>query len=368
MLGLQNDMVKLLIEQSSVNPKVKQLLQTYPDLGKKLYGEQSLRNLLITANMLSSLSGDKLEDNSPALGIMSIMNKIKEKNILYTLNLERDKAILKVSGNNPENYNKTFNDLYGSRTFKREITLNEFNLEDKDKKELRARLIPDLMSGAIKRKDGGTFDTSLFGTNEGDVIKNKIDWSKSEIGNYNVEKQTVEVLAKTSEGNKLNNNEPVLIQVTPDFALKLRGMGYGETIDNINKPNTAIDYYVKQEKNRDYVKVLQNKPFYAERDKVPNLPKGTVLEYKIKDVLDPVPSAGNYRKDWTYAVELNIKGKPYSFNVNSTNEIYAKLEVIAIDSKNRAEKEFTASNVRPSVAEFEKRKHEIFVEMLQKIK
>jgi hypothetical protein len=89
---LQKDLVKIMVEQSSSNPKIKELLEKYPDLSSKMYGEKALKSILTTANMLSSLSGSKLDNGATAEGAMKIISKIKEKTLLF--NLTKNKKMI----------------------------------------------------------------------------------------------------------------------------------------------------------------------------------------------------------------------------------------------------------------------------------
>ena len=137
-------------------------------------------------------------------------------------------------------------------------------------------------------------------------------------------------------------------------------------VNNINKPNTEVDSFIKQPNNAEYLKLIRNQPFYIDTNKAPNVPKGTVLEYQIKNVKDPIPSAG--RNDYSYDINLNIQGKPYSFSVNSTAEIHSIIDRYAQNSRTLALQQFTKENKQPSTKEIEDRTFKIFIEALKQIK
>ena len=364
-LKLQQDLVKIMVEQSNSNPKVKQMLEKYPDLGTKLYGEKALKSILSTADMLSSLSGSKLDNGATAEGAMKIMNQIKEKNVLYNLKAIEDKNIKKLGGKDESSYNKLYNKLNASTIIRRDIPLNMLNNLDKDTKPLFNALIPDITKGSILTKEGKVFDNSLSGSNKGkDILKN-IDWEKSEKGSFNIDNLTLEVIPKNSKGESISD-EPVLIKLTSEFVSKLRLLGWNDTIEKINKPNTEIDFYVKKPNNAEAVKAISQHSFYIDSNKSPNLPKGTVLEYNITNVKDPIPSAG--RNDYSYDVNLNIKGKPYTFSVNSTAEIHSKIDMFANAAKQQALDKFTKENKQPTAKQLEQTTFDIFIELLTRIK
>jgi hypothetical protein len=227
--------------------------------------------------------------------------------------------------------------------------------------------MPDIMKGAIQTKDGKAFDNSFTGSNKGKDILKKIDWEKSEKGSFNVDNLTLEVIPKNSKGVKLHD-EPVLIKVTSDFVSKMRLLKWNDTIEKINKPNTEIDFHVKKPNNSEAVKAISQHSFYIDSNKSPNLPKGTVLEYNITNVRDPILSAGDSRKDYIYDINLNIQGKPYSFSVNSTADIHKKIDNIALGSKEIAKNQFLKENKQPTVKELENRTFKIFIESLKQIK
>lgn len=364
-LKLQQDLVKIMVEQSNSNPKVKQMLEKYPDLGTKLYGEKALKSILSTADMLSSLSGSKLDNGATAEGAMKIMNQIKEKNVLYNLKAIEDKKIKQLGGKDESSYNKLYNELNASTIIRRDIPLNMLNNLDKDTTPLFNALIPDITKGSILTKEGKVFDNTFSGANKGrDILKN-IDWEKSEKGSFNVDNLTLEVTPKNSKGEPLSD-EPVLIKLTSEFVSKLRLLGWNDTIEKINKPNTEIDFYVKRPNNAEAVKVISQHSFYIDSTKSPNLPKGTVLEYNIINVKDPIPSAG--RNDYSYDVNLNIKGKSYTFNVNSTAEIHSKIDMFASAAKQQALDKFTKENKQPTAKQLEQTTFDIFIELLTRIK
>jgi hypothetical protein len=367
MMGLQKDLVKIMIEQSSSNPKVKEMLQKYPELNTKLYGIKTMKSILASADMLSSMSGDRLENGATAEGSMRIINQIKEKTLLFNLNKKQEDDLVKITGKDPAKYNESYKALYGETTFKRAIPLDFLNNPDKESKETFNNLVADLRLGKILTKEGKVFDNSLGGKNKGEDILNKINWEKSEKGNFNVENSTVQIKPRGDKGESLSD-EFVLIKVNPDFTTKMRALGYDEVINNINKPNTEVDYFVKQPNNTEYLKLIKNQVFYVDTNKAKNVPKGTVLEYQITNVKDPIPSAGDSRKDYIYDVSLNIKGKPYSFNVNSTADIHAKINQYAIAAKQQATDKFTKQNKQPSVAQLEQETFNIFIDLLTRIK
>jgi len=367
MMGLQKDLVKIISEQSTSNPKLKEILEKYPDLGSKFYGVKAMQSILSAANMLSSLSGSKLDNGATAEGAMKIINQIKEKTLLFNLNKKQEDDLVKITGKDLNKYNENYKKLYGETTFKRAIPLDFLNNLDKDNKLIFDSLVSELRLGEILTKDGKVFDNTLSGSNKGKDIKAKINWEKSEKGNFNVENSTVEIKPRNDKGDLLSD-EPVLIKVSPDFTTKMRVLGWNDTINNINKPNTEVDSFIKQPNNAEYLKLIRNQPFYIDTNKASNVPKGTVLEYKITNVKDPIPSAGDSRKDYIYDVNLNIQGKPYSFSVNSTAEIHSKVDNIAQLAKNRATNEFVKINKQPSVKELEQKTFEIFIEALKMIK
>ena len=175
-------------------------------------------------------------------------------------------------------------------------------------------------------------------------ILSKINWEKSEKGNFNVENSTVEIKPRNDKGDLLSD-ESVLIKVSPDFTTKMKVLGWNDMINNINKPNTEVDSFIKQPNNAEYLKLIRNQPFYIDTNKAPNVPKGTILEYQIKNVKDPIPSAG--RNDYSYDINLNIQGKPYSFSVNSTAEIHSIIDRYAQNSRTLALQQFTKENKQP---------------------
>jgi hypothetical protein len=367
MMGLQKDLVKIMYENSLSNPKLKTVLEKYPDLNTKLYGIKTMKSILASANMLSSMSGDRLENGATAEGSMRIINQIKEKTLLFNLNKKQEDDLVKITGKDPAKYNESYKALYGETTFKRGIPLDFLNNLDKDSKPIFNTLVPELRIGKILTKDGKVFDNNFRGANEGVKILENIDWEKSGKGTFNVENSTVEIIPKNSKGEPLSK-EKVLIKVSPDFTTKMRTLGWNDMINNINKPNTEVDYFIKQPNNTEYLKLIKNQVFYVDTNKAKNVPKGTILEYQITNVKDPIPSAGDSRKDYIYDVSLNIKGKPYSFSVNSTADIHAKINQYAIAAKQQATDKFTKQNKQPSVAQLEQETFNIFIDLLTRIK
>lgn len=366
-VGLQKDLVKIMVEQSSSNPKIKELLEKYPDLSSKMYGEKALKSILTTANMLSSLSGSKLDNGATAEGAMKIINQIKEKTLLFNLNKKQEDDLVNTVGRDEDKYNKAYETLYPSTTLKRDISLEVLNNLDKDTRPLYNMLIPEIKKGGILTKDGKAFDNKLMGGNKGEDILRSIDWEKSEKGSFNLDKKTVEIIPRDDKG-KLLSDEPIKISVGDDFINKLKLTQFKDTVEKLNKPNTEVDAFVKRPKNSEYVNILRNQNFYIDTNKAPAIPKGTVLEYQITNVKDPIPSAGDSRKDYIYDVNLNIKGKPYSFSVNSTAEIHAKINNYAIAAEKQAKAKFTQMNKQPSTAQLEQETFNIFIDLLTRIK
>lgn len=365
-LGLQKDLIKLVMESSTSNPKVKAILEKYPDLQTKLHGENSLKSILSLSKMVTDLSGEKIENGASMNEAITLMNQIKEVGILHDFKSKELQRFKTNFGNDEETFNREFKKAgLGSTVFKNEIALDFLNKVDKDNKSIFNQLIPYIRSGAILDENGDPFDSSLLGNNKGENILSKIDWEKTEKRNYNVENSTLEIVPKDEDGKNLYD-KPVKIKLDVQFLKQLKGLYGEEYISNLNKVNSSVDYYIQQPNNSQYIETLKQRSFYIDRNKAPNVPKGTVLEYKVANVREPLPSAG--RNNYSYDVNVLIGNKPYPISVESVDQVHEFINMRAEVARELALKEFVRIGKQPTVSELETATHKNLIELIKKSK
>jgi hypothetical protein len=366
-IGLQKDLNTFMVEQSSNNPQIKAILQQYPALSTQMYGEKALQSMLTAANMLSSMSGTRIENGAAAEGVLKIMNKIKDKTLLLTLKMNEHNAIVKTTGNSLDQYNKVYGGIYGSTVLKRDIALNILNKPTKETQRIYDTLMPELAKGAILDENGKPYDNNFRGSNAGAKILQKIDWDKSEKRAFNLEKMTLEIVPKDQKGESISD-KPIKIGLTVDFVNKMRMVGYNEVIENINKPNTELDYFLKSSNNIEAVQLVKQRKFFIDTDVAKNVPKGTVLEYQITDVKNPIPSAGDSRKYHLYDVNIMVSGKPISIQVNSTSQINEIVNKCFVDAKAVVDSDFAKLGKVPTRKEYEEQIFKTGITILTQIK
>lgn len=366
-IGLQKDLSTLMMEQSSSNSKIKATLQQYPELGTKMMGDKTLQSMLAAANMLSSMSGTRIENGATAEGVIKVMNKIKEKTLLLTLKMNENNALVNTTGNSLDKYNKAYGELYGSTTIKRDISLNILNNPTKETQRIYDGLMPELSKGAIVDKNNKPFDNNFRGQNDGEKILKDINWDKSEKRAFNLEKMTLEIIPKDKDGKSIYK-EPVKIKLTSDFVSKMRLLGYNNIIETINKPNTELDYFLKSSNNIEAVKLVKQRTFFVDTDIAKDVPKGTVLEYQITDVKNPIPSLGDSRKDHLYDVNIMVSGKPISIQVKSTSQINELVNKCFVDAKPIVDSDFAKLGKVPSRKEYEEEIFKTGINILTQIK